>query len=140
MTARLAAATAVALFAVSACSPNVDRSPAMTVENPASLTVDGKKQHIDGGVSCSSHSGGFAIRVGDGPNEIFVVLDVGGAHRVKSVELGMSTGTALVSKNATYTYGDSGIYVVTGDAIPNDKSDSAAAKPFELQVNCEGAG
>jgi Mycobacterium 19 kDa lipoprotein antigen len=99
-----------------------------------SLTIDGKKQHIRGSVSCSSHAGGDVIEVGDLPAGIYVHLAPGGS-RVEDLELGNSTGKPLIAHDAKVSERD-GRYDITGEAAPADKKDSGAPKPFELKVKC----
>jgi hypothetical protein len=132
-----AAAALSALLTVSACSSPVAKrpEPGPSVQS-ASLVIDGKVQSLQDDVSCSDHSGGFVIRVGDSPGGIFVVPKAGAEDQVDSVELGNSSGAVLVSHNARVSTTDGKYYVITGDAVPESDKTSANAKPFELKVNC----
>jgi Mycobacterium 19 kDa lipoprotein antigen len=99
-----------------------------------SLTIDGKKQNIPGSVSCSSHAGGDVIEVGRLPAGIYGRLAPGGSA-VEDLELGNSTGKSLIAHDAKVSEHDH-TYDITGEAVPADKKDSDAPKPFELKVKC----
>jgi hypothetical protein len=100
----------------------------------ASLTIDGKKQHIGGSISCSSHAGGDLVEVGNLPAGVYAHLEPGGTG-VVDLDLGNSTGKSLIARDAKVTE-HNGTYDITGEAVPADKNDSAAPKPFELKVKC----
>jgi ipoprotein LpqH len=100
----------------------------------ASLTIDGKEQHIQGSVSCSSHAGGDIIEVGNLPAGIYVHLTPG-SSAVVELNLGNSTGKSLIARGTKVSEHD-GTYDITGEAVPADKKDSDAPKPFELKVRC----
>jgi hypothetical protein len=132
-----AAVASAAALTVQACSsPTTSQPEPSPPKKAASLVIDGIEQPLQNDVSCTDHSGGFAIRVGQTPGDVFVVLKAGAQNRVDSVELGNSTGTALVSHNATVISADGKYYVITGDAVPESDKTAANAKPFELRVNC----
>jgi Mycobacterium 19 kDa lipoprotein antigen len=99
-----------------------------------SLTIDGKKQNIQGSVSCSSHAGGDVIEVGNLPAGIYGRLAPGGSD-VEDLELGNSTGKSLIAHDAKVSEHDH-TYNITGEAVPADKKDSDVPKPFELKVKC----
>jgi hypothetical protein len=99
-----------------------------------SLTIDGKKQNIRGSVSCSPHAGGDLVEVGNLPAGIYAHLEPGGSG-VVDLDLGNSTGKSLIARDAKVSEHD-GTYDITGEAVPADKKDSGAPKPFELKVKC----
>ena len=99
-----------------------------------SLVIDGKEQYVRGSVSCSSHSAGDAIGVGD----IRVMIEPQ-ASGVGYAKLGDSTGKYLkAANNAKLSLLNSGEYDydITGDAVPEDPRDSSPPKPFELKIKC----
>ncbi len=100
-----------------------------------SLTIDGNKQNIRGSVSCSSHSAGEAIEVGDLPSGIYVHVapQVSGIEELK---LGNSTGKSLIARNAKVSLEHDGTYDITGEAVPEDATDTSAPRPFELKIKC----
>lgn len=106
------------------------------------LSIDGKRFPVDGPVSCSSHSAGFAISAGEEPNDVFVRLLPGGESRVGEVYLGSFSGTPL-----RYDGNDSGsdlayddmTYTITGDAVEDTSpapSTPGETTPFTLVVTC----
>jgi hypothetical protein len=99
-----------------------------------SLTIDGKKQHIPGSISCSAHAGGDLVEVGNLPTGVYAHLEPGGTG-VVDLDLGNSTGKSLIARDAKVSEHD-GTYDITGEAVPADKTDSSAPKPFELKVKC----
>ncbi len=99
-----------------------------------SLTIDGKKQNIRGSVSCSAHAGGDVIEVGKLPAGIYGRLAPGGSA-VEDLQLGNSTGKPLIARGAKVSEHEH-TYDITGEAIPADKKDTSAPKPFELKVKC----
>ena len=103
--------------------------------NGVSLTIDGKKQAVRGAVSCSSHSAGDAIKVGNLPDGIYVHI-APEASGIEELELGNSTGKSLVGADAKVSLEQDGTYDITGEAVPKDKQDSSAPKPFELKIKC----
>ncbi|MFZ0718851.1 lipoprotein LpqH [Mycobacterium sp.] len=99
-----------------------------------SLVIDGKQQDVRGSVSCSSHSAGDAIDVGD----IRVMIEPQ-ASGVGYAKLGDSTGKYLKAGNnakLSRLHGGEYDYDITGDAVPEDPRDSSPPKPFELKVKC----
>jgi hypothetical protein len=117
--------SAASLLWVTGCS---------TFLGDVSLTIDGKKQNIRGSVSCSSHAGGDLIEVGNLPAGIYGRLAPGGSA-VEDLELGNSTGKSLSARDAKVSEHEH-TYDITGEAVPADKKDSSAPKPFELKVRC----
>jgi allophanate hydrolase subunit 2 len=99
-----------------------------------SLTVDGKRQNIPGSISCSAHAGGDVIEVGKLPAGIYGRLAPGGSA-VEDLQLGNSTGKPLIAHDAKVSEHEH-TYDITGEAIPADKTDTGAPKPFELKVKC----
>jgi hypothetical protein len=100
-----------------------------------SLTIDGKKQALRGAVSCSSHSAGDAVKVGNMPDGIYVHISpqIGGVVTTEELDLGNSTGESLVGANTTVTRLHDGAYHITGTAV---RQDATAPKFFELIVKC----
>jgi hypothetical protein len=127
-------ATATLLCAAGCSSQNPKDPPS----NGVSLTVDGKKQTVSGSVSCSSHSAGDAIKVGKLPDGIYVHI-APQMSGVEDIELGNSTGKSLVGANSQLSLLQDGSYDITGEAVPKDKQDSSAPKPFELKIKCPGS-
>jgi hypothetical protein len=117
--------SAASLLWVTGCS---------TFLGDVSLTIDGKKQNIRGSVSCSSHAGGDLIEVGNLPAGIYGRLAPGGSA-VEDLALGNSTGKSLSARDAKVSEHEH-TYDITGEAVPADKKDSSAPKPFELKVRC----
>jgi hypothetical protein len=118
---------AASLVAAAGCSD----SPAVGI----SLVIDGKKQAVTGSVSCSSHSGGDEIEVGD----IRVMLSAAEDRHLVEAELGKSTGRPLVAGDNTRVSilnGGDYDYDITGNAMPQDPKDSTPPKPFELKIKC----
>jgi len=122
--------SAASVLWVAACSP-------APLAHRVSLTIDGKKQDIQGSVSCSSHAGGEAIRVGELPDGIYVHV-APQTSGVEELKLGNSTGKSLIAHDAKVSVLSGGEYDydITGDAVPEDKKDSNAPKPFELKIKC----
>ncbi|HTQ19270.1 lipoprotein LpqH [Mycobacterium sp.] len=121
---------AASLLWVAGCSPGA-AAPAPGV----SLTIDGKNQVVQGSVSCSSHSAGEAIQVGEMPSGVYVHVAPQNSG-IEEVKLGNSTGKPLVGRNANLSLGQDGTYDITGEAVPADTNDSSAPKPFELKIKC----
>jgi Mycobacterium 19 kDa lipoprotein antigen len=120
--------SAASVLWVAACS-------AAPLAHGVSLTIDGKKQDIRGSVSCSSHAGGDAIRVGELPDGIYVHVAPQNSG-VEELKLGNSTGKSLIAHAAEVSLEPDGTYDFTGQAVPEDTKDSNAPKPFELKIKC----
>lgn len=155
MTSRWYAAIAAALvtFGIAACGAEAPKdavtpdasgesSPAPSDE-PVELTIDGAEYPVEGEVMCSDHAGGFAMHVGDDPNDVFVTLNVGGSAGVDSVSFGggfvgvplkyygNDTGSDLTSD------GDS--RVITGQATEDlayTPNPSGRTWDFHLRITC----
>lgn len=123
--------TAILLWAAGCFSP-------APLANGVSLTIDGKKQAVRGSISCSSHSAGDAVKVGDLPDGIYIHIspELSGVSRIEELDLGNSTGKSLVGEDTKLTLKQDGTYHITGNAVPQDKQDSNAPKPFELNIKC----
>lgn len=100
-----------------------------------SLTIDGKQQNVPGSVSCSAHAGGEAIEIGNLPSGVYVHVSPDNSS-IDSIDLGNSTGKSLTAHGAKVSHGPNGMYDITGDAVPEDTTDSGPPKPFELKVKC----
>lgn len=108
------------------------------VAEGVSLTIGGKKQVIRGSISCSSHSAGDDVKVGQLPGGLYLHIspELAGVLTVEELDLGDSTGKSLVGDDTTVTLQKDGTYHITGNAVPHDKHDTSAPEPFELSLKC----
>lgn len=111
-----------------------------TEDHSVKLTIDGKPQTVAGAVSCSSHSGGFAISAGMDPLNVFVrLIPWQKPLLVGSVSLGSFIGTPLFyhgkpDGSDVVEVGET--YKIHGDAVLQKTPPTTETKPFELELTC----
>jgi hypothetical protein len=119
--------------------PDVLANPAVT------LVIDGKEQAVLGTPSCSDHSAGTAISVGEEPNDIFIrLIPWNSPLLVGEVSFGSGfTGGELRydgkadGSDVTSNLTDEGnTYKIHGDAIARAARESMRTEPFELEITC----
>jgi hypothetical protein len=134
------------------CSTQSSAGPAPSLSaphappNPAvKLVIDGRDQSVLGTPSCSDHSGGIGISVGDEPNDIFIRLipwnspllvgDISFGSGFIGAELtydGKADGSDVISDLAE----EGNTYKIHGDAIARASPESTRTEPFELEITC----
>ena len=150
-----AAATAIVVVGLSGCSSNKSStggsssnptSAAPTGSSgsaPAKVTIDGKDQHVQGTVACSTMGGNVNIAIGGASTGIGAVLTDANPPAVKSVGLGNVNGVTLGytpgtgQGNASATKNGNS-YKISGTATGVDMSNpmQPVNKPFEIDVTC----
>ncbi len=118
-------------------------------DGPVTLSIDGRRYEVDGPVSCSSHSGGFAISAGEQPRDVFIRLLPGGLRQVGEVYLGgfdgfplrydgKDDGSDLTVDGMTYTIAGNAEEDVTPSPAPPSlpAPTSVRTKSFTLVITC----
>jgi ipoprotein LpqH len=152
-----AAATAIVVVGLSGCSsnkpstsspgssPSQSTSPTASPSGstPAKVIIDGKDQHVQGTVACTTVGGNVNIAIGGASTGIGAVLTDANPPVVKSVGLGNVNGVTLGytagtgQGNASATKNGNS-YKISGTATGVDMSNpmQPVNKPFEIDVTC----
>lgn len=143
------AAAAILAAGLSGCSDKKSSGSGATSPGTGSgvtkVVVDGKEQHVSGGVTCSSAAGNLDITIGTQGTGIAAVLTDTTPPEVKSVGLGTVDGIALnfiagTGEGDASATRNGSQYKITGTAVGVDPSnpneEGAVKKPFQIDVNC----
>jgi hypothetical protein len=123
-------------------SPSAPGAPA----NPAvKLVIDGKEQSVLGTPSCSDHSGGIGISVGEKPRDVFIrLIPWNSPLLVGEVSFGSGftgaepayDGKADGSDVTSNVAEEGDTYKIRRDAFDGASPESNPNEPFELAITC----
>ena len=109
---------------------------------PATVTVDGQVQPVNGPVVCETSDGKFSIAIGEPITGVIVGLETD-ASVVHGVGLGTVNGVVLsftegVPGNTATATKDGNSYNVSGTATGSTDANPSqqVSKPFEIDVTC----
>lgn len=152
-----AAASAIVIAGVPACSHDKSASSTSESSSPASsasvhaegaaskvkVSIDGKDQNVEGTVSCTEAGGHVNIAIGGSATGIGAVLTDANPPGVTSVALGNVDGTTLAyaqgdGQGEASATKDGNSYKISGTATGVDMKNpmSVVKKPFEIDVTC----